>query len=179
MCTLEEMKKFNEDFKKELKDKMINFFNDYKGVNNKIDVDNILSKSVKIHRIKKYKDLGKISKNTGFYIILSDYKYDNNICEFIIEREGISLKAIYRGQSSDKYSRLEGHLFKQKIDSDKKDINFMKVNKENGINIDKSPYNKYKWFVIEYKLNKITQDFRLIMEEAFVEVFKKPIFSDK
>ena len=55
----------------------------------------------------------------------------------------------------------------------------MKVNKENGINIDKSPYNKYKWFVIEYKLNKITQDFRLIMEEAFVEVFKKPIFSDK
>lgn len=42
-------------------------------------------------------------------------------------------------------------------------IKFMKVDGQNGINIDESTYNKYDCFIIEFVLNKITQDFRIII----------------
>lgn len=57
------------------------------------------------------------------------------MCEFIMDYEEHSLKAVERGQAYNKFERLERYLFKNKVSIKKKDVNFMKVDNENVINI--------------------------------------------
>lgn len=144
--------------------------------NGEINVEHLVDKKINKSKMIKYDDINNIKRNGGFYIILSDYKVDENLCEFQINEEGIGkLRAVYRGQTINRNKRLVGHLFRNKYEG--KDTKFMKVDGNNGINIDKEPYNHYSWIVIEYSLDKTSQEIKIQMEKAFDQVFGKPIFS--
>lgn len=177
MCTLKQMRIDYNQAMKDIKDKFVVFFR--QDVDNGI-ISNGYMNDIKVlkHKIEIYKDIENVQKNDGFYIILTNFEIAKNTCGYEINEDGIGkLKAVYRGQATDRNSRIIGHLFKNRYNGS--NTNFMTINLDNGINIDTMPYKNYKWFVIEYSLNGTRQDLRIQMEKAFDEVFGKPMFSPK
>ena len=130
-------------------------------------------------KVSNFKNFSDINTNEGFYVILSNYNLSNNKCKcaISIEENSTKVKAIYRGQCTKRRERLIGHLYNKKYKG--KDENFMKVNDDNGINIDEKPYVDYEWYVITCSMSKSTQMERMCAEKAFDSVYGKPMYSDR
>lgn len=145
--------------------------------------DMIIEKDRKIQsiRIKNISDAQKLYNNEGFYIILSDYKYSDNPCRFVLKEKInesiVELKAVYRGESSHRQTRIIGHILKKHYNGD--DKNFMIVDGKIGIDINESPYSNYIWKVILYSTPGCLQNIRIQAELAFDDVYGKPIFSNR
>ena len=130
-----------------------------------------------MHNISSYSDMEIVYNNPGFYIILSDYNIKSNDSKCNIKYKNKNIKAIYRGQANSRKDRLIGHLFNEKYN--KSDKNFIKINNDNGINIDKEPYSKYSWVILTCSMHGTNQQIRICAETAFDLVFEKPMYSNR
>lgn len=173
---LEKMKKIEKKYKQDSYKISCNLFNN---ILCNIQANNSDINGLELLHIKKINDLDPVTKNTGFYIILSNIDLPKNKCKFEILVDNILYKAIYRGEATDKHSRLIGHLFQQQYQGNH--VNFMNVayldRTYNGIDVDHPPFNKFNWIVIQFKMNDTCRSTRIQMEKAFDEVFNRPIFS--
>ena len=154
-----------------IKDEFVAFFKSHKfDLNDRFD-------SYLLNRvtIKNVFDLNKLKYTRGFYVILTDYAYYDNTSTFMIKKNnGKLIKAVYRASSNNRKNDLVASLFNDLYIGKKK--NFMNVNGENGINIDKAPYNDYTWVIVEYSISNNIDFIKLQMEKAFDEVFGKTLF---
>lgn len=130
-------------------------------------------------RLVSYIDLQKLRYGPGFYIILSNFKFEQNQCKLII---GKKYKAIYRGHGNRIRKRIESHLFniryKQNQDGTSYDVCMKVENKESGINIDSDErYKEFEWLVIEHYMPKSKVITRELCEQAFDSVFNRPMAS--
>jgi len=170
--------------KPRIRSKLSNYF---KGIDwQKLDRADVLFK------IKKYDDLKDLYSGPGFYVILTNYKNDENDCKLIINDKN---KAIYRGHCSHLKHRIESHLFnkkyneeysKRKAEKEKKGKKFSEVPFNacikidpniNGIDIDDKTYSGYEWYIIQLKMPGSSRLIREQAEQAFDEVFSKPLAS--
>ncbi|EGR1393754.1 hypothetical protein ACCF70_000689 [Vibrio parahaemolyticus] len=126
--------------------------------------------------IRDHKDISKLLYKDGVYLILTDYMIDENPCELIID----NLKVIYRGHGSKVRKRVESHLFNKKYKLDKDGTNYtvcMKLNGDNGINLNEEPYCKFKWLVVSHSMPYSSKTMREQAEQAFDSIFNKPVGS--
>lgn len=139
----------------------------------------VKDKKVKCIKVTNFEDFLDINANEGFYIILSNYNLSKNKCKCAIkiEESNMKVKAIYRGECSKRRERLIGHLYNKRYEG--KDKNFMKIDNNNGINIDEKPYVDYEWYIITCSMSKSTQMERICAEKAFDSVYGKPMYSDR
>ena len=138
----------------------------------------ITDQKIKMVKLKNDSDIEKLYNNEGFYVILTDYKLNDNKSEFMYKYgDNKYVKAVYRGEASHRKERITGHLFKDKYEG--KDINFMTVDGNNGININKEPYCNYSWYVLMCSMQGTNQQIRICVEKAFDLVFGKPIYSSR
>lgn len=137
------------------------------------------SKSFQQIDIKSLEELKQIYYGQGFYIILTDHKFQDNECEFEIE----NFKAIYRGHSYFVKHRVMSHLFNDDYNANltKHKTNYtvcLKVEDGiEGININQKPYSDYSWKVIVHKMKESSVIIREQAEFAFDEIYKKPLKS--
>ncbi|MFH1200691.1 MAG: hypothetical protein V1708_06520 [Candidatus Micrarchaeota archaeon] len=152
-----------------------------------IDYNNIGSSTpnISIIQVVEHEHLNLLYSGPGFYVIATDFKHDENGCIFPIHEK---FKAIYRGHSGTLKRRIESHLFnetynagyeKRKEGGKSSEMPFtacMKIeNGINGINVDKSPYSDFKWYVIQHKMPGSSELIRKQVEAAFDDVFNKPL----
>ena len=174
MYNLEYIKKLTSEYEEKIIKHFKEFFNEL------IKEDKIAVKDRKINivKLKGHDDVKDLYNNAGFYVILTDYKLNNNKCKFKYKySDNKYVKAVYRGEASHRKERITGHLFKDKYEG--KDTNFMTVGSENGINIDKQPYCNYSWCVLMCSMDKSNQQVRICVEKAFDSVFGQPIYINK
>jgi hypothetical protein len=113
---------------------------------------------------------------SGLYLILTDYLKDENQCTFEIN----GLKAIYRGHGRRIKKRVESHLYNVKYNENKDETNYtvcMKLNDDDGINLNESPYSDYRWYVIQHPMTDSSKTIREQAEQAFDNVYNMPIGS--
>ncbi len=144
---------------------------------NSIDL-NTESDNIQILEIKEESEINKAFSGGSFYLILTDHKFEENICEFEYKGQ----KVIYRGHSYFTKKRLLSHLANEKYNKEGKNKPHYEVclkieDKVNGININKEPYKNWKWTIIIFKMPKSSQLIREQAELAFDEKFKRPIKS--
>jgi len=152
-----------------------------------IDYNNIGSSTpnISIIQVVEHEHLNLLYSGPGFYVIETDFKHDENGCNFSIHEK---FKVIYRGHSGTLKRRIESHLFneaynagyeKRKEGGQSSEMPFtacMKIeNGINGINVDKSPYLDFKWYVIQHKMPGSSELIRKQVEAAFDDVFNKPL----
>jgi len=140
------------------------------------------NKSFQTVAVSTPSDFEKILKGSGFYIIFTDFKIEEqNKCVLEID----SLKAIYRGHGSKVCKRLQSHLinkiYRSKRKSSDPDYSVcLKIKKDGtkgGININSEPYKSSKWKVVVHKMTNSSKEIREQAEFAFDEVFGKPVCS--
>lgn len=135
------------------------------------------NKNIQIVNISDINDLKRVYAGRGFYIILTDYHFKGNTCEFVIDTD----TAIYRGHSYTVRKRITSHLFndiyKKKRKSYEPDYNAcLKIDDgKNGININKQPYEDWNWTVIVQKMRNSNKEIREQAEKAFDIVYGKPL----
>jgi len=135
-----------------------------------------LSKEIQIVRINNEEDLNKIYTGIGFYIILTDYEFEDNNCVFEYDKH----KAIYRGHSHFTKKRLLSHLANERYNKERKSNEphykvCLKIdNNVNGININKEPYKSWNWIVIIHKMKDSSKIIREQAELAFDKLYNKP-----
>ncbi|GKZ02636.1 hypothetical protein ANS017_13200 [Paraclostridium bifermentans] len=134
-----------------------------------------------IVKISKYEDLENIIYGKGFYIILTDCKYNENKCKLEMIQDSIKIKAIYRGHCTQVKNRIESHLFNQKHNKSEKSTKYevcMKIEEnEQGINIDEEPYKDNVFYVIQTKMKNSNEIMREAMEYGFDEKYGRPFAS--
>ncbi|MEK4006408.1 hypothetical protein [Paenibacillus sp. FSL H3-0333] len=131
-----------------------------------------------IVRITCYEDINKIMYGAGFYVILTNYKIDDNHCDFVIDE----LKAIYRGHSFTTKARVKSHIFNKQYKADEQKAIYkvcMKIDDRNGINIDEYPYCNFDWYILQLNMNGSNKFVREKAEEAFLETFGRPLGSKR
>lgn len=139
------------------------------------------TKDIQIYQLRRLEDLTQIYTGTGFYIILTDYPSDNNNCTLYYK----GAKAIYRGHSYGVRDRIKSHLFNEKYNEDiigkkystKYTVCLKMEDGNGGINIDSKIYSKWNWFIIIHKMNNSSKTMRELMEDAFDEIYNRPVFS--
>ena len=138
-------------------------------------------------------DLKAIDSKEGFYVILSDRPVVGNTCKLT----GGQLRAIYRGECSTTRKRIQSHLFNSQFneDFDRRSLKYRSDPKNSGrsfyeahwphclkldaigpsgINVDKAPYNEFKWLVIVHRMQGSSQRVRQLAEKAFDAAFNHP-----
>lgn len=142
-----------------------------------------------LFEIENNGNVEKLHSGPGFYVILTDYKYGENDCTLIING---GFKAIYRGHCSNLRRRVESHLFNKQYNeeyskrkTEKKgtskkfsEVPFnacMKIDAEDGINIDENTYSQYEWLVFQIKMPKSSRLTRELAEHTFDELYKTPL----
>lgn len=159
-------------------EKIVKHFKEFFNKLIKEDKIAIKDRKIKIIQLKEFKDVKKLAKNPGFYVILTDYMLTNNNCTCMYKYDNDKyVKAVYRGEANNRRDRITGHLFNDKYDG--KDIKFMTINNDNGININKEPYCNYIWYVLMCSMNESNQQIRRCVERAFDSVFEKPMYSSR
>lgn len=128
--------------------------------------------------IKTPSDVDKVRYGVGFYLILTNYKKEENSCSFEID----AMKAIYRGHCCTVKSRIQSHLlnnlYREKTVGKKHHYNVcMKLDGNNGINFTEKPYCKYRWRIVFYKMEDSTKLIREQAELAFDSIFSRPFAS--
>lgn len=136
------------------------------------------TKAISTKSIASLADVDGMYYGTGLYVILSDYQAEQNKCSLIID----DLKAIYRGHCYTVKKRLKSHLFNEhyRRNLSERGVRYdvcMKLDDKNGINIDSSPYNNYRWKVVTHKMRGSSKMIREQAELAFDEVFGRPLGS--
>ena len=140
---------------------------------------NATTNAIQVLNLKEESDIFNAIYGRGFYIILTDKKFDDNKCEFEFEDK----KAIYRGHSYFVKKRLLSHLANKKYQGQRKssEPNYkvcLKIEELiNGININEEPYNKWNWTIIILKMNNSSKLMREQAELAFDELYHRPIKS--
>ena len=137
-----------------------------------------VSRSVVSTSVSNLLDAGATYSGTGLYVIMSDYQADKNKCNFIVD----GLKATYRGHCYAVKNRLKSHLFNghYRRNLPEKGVRYdvcMKLDENNGINLDELPYSGYRWQVVIHKMNGSSKMMREQAERAFDEVFSRPLGS--
>lgn len=162
---------FNEQLsiaKKTIKDDLIDYLKDldYQVKNNQIQIVELNNEN----------DIEKLFSGSGFYIIMTNENFDDNNCTFAL----LDTTAIYRGHGFKVKKRIMSHLANKKYRGQRKqnDPNYkvcLKIeDNQNGINIDSSPYNLWKWVVIIHKMNNSNKEIREQAELAFDILYNKP-----
>ena len=134
------------------------------------------SKEIQIFRINNEEDLNKVYAGIGFYIILTDYEFEDNNCIFEYDKH----KAIYRGHSYFTKKRLLSHLANERYKRERKpsEPNYkvcLKIKDNiNGININQEPYKNWNWIVIIHKIRNSSKIIREQVELAFDKLYNKP-----
>ncbi|MGN8120885.1 hypothetical protein ACTJK9_03890 [Pseudomonas sp. 22082] len=109
---------------------------------------------------------------------MSDYQIEQNNCTFVID----GLKAIYRGHGYIVKNRLKSHLFNDHYRKNlpERGVRYdvcMKLDGNNGININEAPYSNYRWKIVVHKMLGSSRMMREQAEQAFDEVFNRPLAS--
>jgi hypothetical protein len=135
-------------------------------------------KSVTSKSVSSSIDVEATYYGTGLYVIMSDYQSEQNRCNLTID----GLKAIYRGHSYTVKNRLKSHLFNRNYRENlpERGVRYdvcMKLDENNGINIDDLPYSKFRWKVLILKMKGSSKMIREQAELAFDEVFGRPLGS--
>ncbi|MNB85014.1 hypothetical protein D3C75_318980 [compost metagenome] len=158
---------------KEFEQDFLDYFNTLHNIKK-----NHSDKLASIIKLSKFKDISKVMKGEGMYIIFTNYKFVENTCNFTIG----NLKAIYRGHSHGVGLRVISHLFNMKYQTIKGKTNYIsciQLDDQIGININLKPYNSYQWYILQLKMKKSNVFIREKAEEAFDRVFGKPLGSKK
>jgi len=135
-----------------------------------------------LHEITDIDSLGKVPNASGFYVIFSSYAMDGENCKLMLSD---GRRAIYRGEGRFVHRRLESHLFNsrhhERWKSNPSEPNYrvcMKIKKgENGVDVDRVPYNDERWAVLFIRLSDSSSLIRKQAEAAFDQRFGKPAAS--
>ncbi|ABV85970.1 hypothetical protein [Shewanella pealeana] len=137
-----------------------------------------LNKSgIKLTPIESHDSLLSVRYGSGLYLILTDYIKDSNPCNLEIGE----LKVIYRGHGRRIRKRVESHLYNSKYTNKSDGTNYtvcMKLNDDNGINLNEKPYSDYKWAVVQHPMTDSSKTMREQAEQGFDEVYNMPIGSN-
>ena len=169
MYDIKSLKGLELEFKDSCFSHFIEFFTNY-------DYEDIKGK-VKKNIISSHSDINRILYGPGFYLILTDYMSQENECTLQVGE----LKVIYRGHGVRVRKRVESHLYNDKYNRDKGGTNYsvcMKLNDDNGININEAPYSGHSWAVIQHSMPNSSKVIREQAEQAFDEVFNQPVGSN-
>lgn len=152
---------------------LAHFINFFERHNYNVEHPSVVSKD-----IGSYVDINRVPYGAGFYLILTDYMFEANPCNFRIN----GLKAIYRGHSRTVKNRLRSHLDNRNYRSNLPDRGVrydvcMKLGGENGINVSEPPYNEYRWCVLVHTMPNSSMFMRMQAEFAFDRVFGRPFAS--
>ncbi len=169
-----------------MKERIIKYKTELKTVTESIKVDlteyfkefdyEIANEDIQITKIESESDISEIYASPGFYIILTDYKFDDNECNFTFNNQ----TAIYRGHSYFSRKRILSHLANDfyKNNRNAGEPNYtvcLKIEDGvDGININKKPYNNRNWTVIVHKMRNSNKLIREQAEFAFDAAFGKP-----
>jgi hypothetical protein len=129
--------------------------------------------------IKHLHELQEIYYGAGFYILMTDLKFEDNNCSFEID----NFKAIYRGHSYFVKDRIMSHLFN--LDYNKNSSKYktkytvcLKIEDGvEGININQQPYSDYSWKIIVHKMKDSSKMIREQAELAFDNIYNRPLKS--
>lgn len=170
MYDVKGMSKLEKDLQKSIRNHFVEFFSNH---DYSKDCRSVVSKLV-----LEQSDAEKIYYGVGMYVIMSDYLINKNECQLTAD----GLKAIYRGQCYTVKSRLKSHLFNDhyRRNLPERGVRYdvcIKLDDNNGINIDQPPYNQYRWKVIVHKMKGSTKLIREQAELAFDDVFGRPLGS--
>ena len=168
MYDIKQLVMLESSFKKQCKDHFVRFFK---------EDDSIDSSKLVITDIQSYDSISKLRYGSGLYLILTDYLTTENECSYELN----GLKAIYRGHGVRMKKRVESHLFNKLYKQNKDGTNYivcMKLNNDNGININEKPYSDFNWCVVQHTMTKSSKTIREQAEQAFDEVHKMPIGSN-
>lgn len=136
------------------------------------------AKNVSLKSIHDLASVDSTYSGTGLYVILTDYQMAGNSCSLVVD----GLKAIYRGHCFTVKKRLSSHLFNEfyRANLPERGVRYdvcMKLDDNNGINIDSKPYSDYRWSVLVHKMKGSSKMMREQAELAFDNVFGRPIGS--
>lgn len=150
------------------------------------------SPKIIVRQISSLIDLEEIPNERGFYLIFTDYKNgyeDLNDCTCVISDDS-NARVIYRGESYNVRTRLESHLFnnyyhKKRKENHKRIDNYqvcLKLMNEEHVNLDSSVENHTEiinanWYVAYHAFPKSDGVIRKMAEQAFDEIFGKPVCS--
>ncbi|HCG8613292.1 hypothetical protein [Vibrio parahaemolyticus] len=132
---------------------------------------------VKIVDVDCHEDISKLIYGTGLYVIFTDYQSDENRCSLCVD----GLKAIYRGHGTRLKKRVESHLYNNVYNENRDRTNYtvcMKLNDQNGININEEPFRKYRWKVITHSMSGSSKTMREQAEQGFDSVYGRPLGSN-
>ncbi|MFT4415536.1 hypothetical protein ACLM5H_16900 [Fredinandcohnia humi] len=131
-----------------------------------------------LYQIIHYNDLSQIKWDASFYVIFTDYKFNENKCTWVV---GEKYKAIYRGHCATPKRRIESHLYNSTHNKLRQGNAYKVCMKadypRSGIDIDKLPHKKYSWFVYQLRLKGSNVLIREQAEQGFDLLFNKPLAS--
>jgi hypothetical protein len=143
------------------------------------DIDfSVEQRIIKRHTITLPGDLAHVLAGRGFYLIATDLPIESNSCSL---RIGNGLPVVYRGQGYHVRERLESHLFYDLYRAKGSTQGYtvcMRLN-GNNVNVDKPPFNKHQWVVATHSMPASIRPIREAVEEAFDNVFGRPVGSSR
>lgn len=162
--------KLESDLQRSIRNHFVEFFSNH---DYSKDCRSVVSKLIYQHS-----DVEETYYGSGMYVIMSDYLFEQNKCKLTAD----GLKAIYRGHCYTVKGRLKSHLFNEhyRRNLPERGVRYdvcMKLDGNNGINIDQPPYSNYRWKVIIHKMNGSSKLLREQAEQAFDDVFGRPFGS--
>lgn len=133
---------------------------------------------IKRHTIALPSDLAHILAGRGIYLIATDLPTEPNSCNLTT---GNGLPVVYRGQGYHVRERLESHLFYDLYRAKESTQGYTVCMRLNGsnVNVDKPPFNKHRWMVVTHSMPASIRPIREAAEEAFDNVFGRPVGSSK
>ncbi|EGQ8195737.1 hypothetical protein [Vibrio parahaemolyticus] len=170
MYDIKKLAKKEAELKASFHDYFVDFFGSF-------DYTDISTKKVRVVDVDSHEDVTKLIYGTGLYVIFTDYQSDKNPCSLSVD----GLKAIYRGHGTRVKKRVESHLFNSTYNKNKERTNYtvcMKLNGQNGIDIDEEPFRNYRWKVITHSMSGSSKTMREQAEQGFDSVYSRPLGSN-
>lgn len=158
------LEKLGKKFRREFKEYFLDLFKNLK--------------SSDLTSIKKYEDIENLKSSSCFYVILTDYKFKENKCKFVVDGQ---YKAIYRGHGTNPKKRLASHLFNTEYKQNKGNTNYtvcMKLDGNDGLDINlDDKYINQNWCVYQLPLPNSKLFIRRQAELGFDDAFETPLAS--
>ncbi len=170
MYDIKELSKNESKLKENFKNHFINFFTEF-------DYFNLVNSKIKKCDISSHEDMSSVRYGSGLYLILTNYMSEENPCSLEID----GLKVIYRGHGRRIKKRVESHIFNDEYNNNKDGTVYsvcMKLDDNNGININQPPYCNYSWAVIQHPMTDSSKTMREQAEQAFDHIYSMPIGSN-
>ncbi|HHX8603873.1 TPA: hypothetical protein ACVO0R_004522 [Vibrio alginolyticus] len=170
MYDIKSLAKKEEELKASFHKHFVSFFE-------RFDYSDISDKKVKVVDVASHEDISELIYGRGLYVIFTDYQSDKNPCSLSVD----GLKAIYRGHGVRVKKRVESHLFNSKYNENKDGTNYtvcMKLNGQNGIDLNEQPFRNYRWKVISHSMSGSSKTIREQAEQGFDSVYSRPLGSN-